>query len=195
MENKNVSDFKNFDVVITDNDNNFYGIVRIEHCRLKLDIVNLLIEDIIIRLCKNDKNIFYEKFSEIIGDMSEMLGNEITEIQNERCCVILCYNNCDIVNVDNFRIGKYWEDVKGKKNTDEKKITYNKKDLDYIVDTICCMLGNNQNVDSIGEHFVDWCENGNVFEENIDSKIYLMNLVKEKVDDLTDLLLKLYNNI
>ena len=69
------------------------------------------------------------------------------------------------------------------------------KDLDYMIDTICCMLGNNQNVDSIGEHFVDWCENGNVFEENIDSKIYLMNLVKEKVDDLTDLLLKLYNNV
>lgn len=85
---------------------------------------------------------------------------------------------------------------------------YKKEDLDCIVSHLISMLenntireSNNNVLNSVGESFVDWLEGGNtLFDEGkvrknqVEVRTDLMNLLSNKVDELTDLLLELYSN-
>lgn len=82
-----------------------------------------------------------------------------------------------------------------------EKSNYNLEDLKCIIGIICDMLDNNMNsVDSIGESFECWCENGDIFyddeeTEQAKNREDLMKKVAPYVDDLTNFLLGLYNDL
>ena len=74
-------------------------------------------------------------------------------------------------------------------------IKIDETDLKNVVMTISDMLYNNVNDLGNGEHFKDWCENGNCWENRKEQKIILMNRLKGKVDDLSNEILKVYEEV
>ena len=80
---------------------------------------------------------------------------------------------------------------------------YEKEDIKVVVDNIINMLSNNVEYgeNGIAESFVDWCENGDVFyneevkEEQSIARQNIMNYLKNDVDNLTNTLYKLFDNL
>lgn len=94
-----VKNLKNYNIVLVDNDNNFYGVIKVLSCSLRLEVVEEFIKDIIINLSGSEEK-FFMIFSEVISDMCGELEKKITKTQDYKCVVNFIYDNADTFNVD-----------------------------------------------------------------------------------------------
>lgn len=171
-------------IVFTDDNNNFYGIL-IVYSGYSEKVIKLRLENIIINMFGSSKK-FFEDFSGNLSKVLEVLGKEIIKDFGDKAIVQFEYNNGSMFNVDKvFNITQEIVD----------NCNYNEQDIIKITDTICSMLKNNcrLGISGMGESFVDWCENGNCFYENNKTRIKLMKAVCFEVDKLSEKLLDLFN--
>lgn len=171
-------------IVFTDDNNNFYGILIVVS-GYNEKAIRLRLEDIIISMFGNSE-VFFENFSENLSKVFEVFSNEIIEKFGDKANIQFEYNNGSMFNVDKvFNITQEIVDT----------CDYDKQDIIDITDTICNMLENNcrLGINGMGESFVDWCENGNCFYENNKVKTTLMKAVCFEVDKLSEKLLDLFN--
>lgn len=177
-------------IVFTDDNNNFYGIL-IVYSDYSEKAIRLRLEDIIISMFGSSKK-FFENFSENLSKVLEVFEKEIVEncrsrtSLEDKAIVQFEYNNGSMFNVDKvFNITQEIVDT----------CDYNKQDIVDITDTICSMLENNcrLGISGMGESFVDWCENGDCFTDNKRIRTTLMKAVCFEVDKLSEKLLDLFN--
>lgn len=171
-------------IVFTDDNNNFYGIL-IVYSGYSEKVIRLRLEDIIISMFGSSKK-FFENFSENLSKVFEVFGKEVVEKFGDKAIVQFEYNNGSMFNVDKvFNITQEIVDT----------CDYNEQDIVDITDTICSMLENNcrLGISGMGESFVDWCENGDCFTDNKRIRTTLMKAVCFEVDKLSEKLLDLFN--
>lgn len=171
-------------VVFTDDNNNFYGILTVVS-GYDEKTIKLILKDIIISMFGNSKN-FFENFSDNLSKVFEVFSKEIVEKFGSEAIIQFEYNNGSMFNVDKvFNITQEIVDT----------CDYNEQDIIDITDTICSMLENNcrLGISGMGESFVNWCENGNCFTDNKRIRTTLMKAVCFEVDKLSEKLLDLFN--
>ena len=100
-------------IVFTDDNNNFYGIL-IVYSDYSEKVIRLRLEDIIISMFGSSKK-FFENFSENLSKVFEVFGKEIIEEFGDKAIVQFEYNNGSMFNVDkvfnvlNDREGYYFK--------------------------------------------------------------------------------------
>ena len=100
-------------IVFTDDNNNFYGIL-IVYSDYSEKVIRLRLEDIIISMFGSSKK-FFENFSENLSKVLEVFGKEIVEEFGDKAIVQFEYNNGSMFNGDkvfnvlNDREGCYFE--------------------------------------------------------------------------------------
>ena len=106
-------------IVFTDDNNNFYGILMV-YSGYSEKVIRLRLEDIIISMFGSSKK-FFENFSENLSKVLEVFGKEVVENCRSRtpledkAIVQFEYNNGSMFNVDkvfnvlNDREGCYFE--------------------------------------------------------------------------------------
>lgn len=100
-------------IVFTDDNNNFYGIL-IVYSGYSEKVIRLRLEDIIISMFGSSKK-FFENFSENLSKVLEVFGKEVVEKFGDKAIVQFEYNNGSMFNVDkvfnvlNDREGCYFE--------------------------------------------------------------------------------------
>lgn len=85
-------------IVFTDDNNNFYGIL-IVYSDYSEKVIRLRLEDIIISMFGSSKK-FFENFSENLSKVFEVFGKEIIEEFGDKAIVQFEYNNGSMFNVD-----------------------------------------------------------------------------------------------
>ena len=85
-------------IVFTDDNNNFYGIL-IVYSGYSEKVIRLRLEDIIISMFGSSKK-FFENFSENLSKVFEVFGKEIVEDFGDKAIVQFEYNNGSMFNVD-----------------------------------------------------------------------------------------------
>lgn len=153
--------------------------------------------------------------SETLNDNNKMCDIYVKEIKKDLLYDLL-YNQEEIKNQIENDLCNYEEDseeyqyikdfyTKWKELFDfkidelEDIIDYNYEDLMRLIAMFGEMIDNNVSIggDSIGEKFVNWCENGNCFEDD-ERKENLVKLMKRfdfHSEDFINWLLGLYNNL
>ena len=85
-------------IVFTDDNNNFYGIL-IVYSGYSEKAIRLRLEDIIISMFGSSKK-FFENFSENLSKVLEVFGKEVVEKFGDKAIVQFEYNNGSMFNVD-----------------------------------------------------------------------------------------------
>ena len=85
-------------IVFTDDNNNFYGIL-IVYSGYSEKAIKLRLEDIIISMFGSSKK-FFENFSENLSKVLEVFGKEVVEKFGDKAIVQFEYNNGSMFNVD-----------------------------------------------------------------------------------------------
>lgn len=92
---------KVYRVVLTDTENNMYGILEFYNVDWNEDYIHCLIQDILLKSCKNNVEDYYDRFSEHISIMFEEIS-KMVECRFNNGYVKFYYNNCDMFYTDNI---------------------------------------------------------------------------------------------
>lgn len=191
-------------LIITDNDNNFYGILKVNSNWNSL-AVNNLFRTIIKEEFGTDEK-FFEDFSGNLSIAIEKLEKTILKDKvqafNNGYSVIFEYENYEYFNVD---------DIFDSEEEYIKSLNLSKEDLFVVAQCFADMIANNVDYkdDNIGESFYNWCEGGNTFynmygnwatehlteNEKIEAqrRTKLMKVFCKYADNVTDFFLRVYN--
>lgn len=190
-------------LIINDDNNNFYGILKVKSNWNSL-AVNNLFRTIIKEEFGNEEK-FFEDFSGNLSIAIEKLERTILvdkaqAIKNEYS-ISFEYDNYNYFNVD-----KVFD-----KDSYIKSLNLSKEDLFVVAQCFADMVANNCSYkdDNIGESFYNWCEGGNIFynmygniatehlteNEKIEAekRTKLMNLFCKYANGVTDFFLRVYN--
>lgn len=190
-------------LIITDNDNNFYGILKVNSNWNSLAVNNLFRTIIKEEFGSEEK--FFEDFSGNLSIAIEklektILVDKVQAIKNEYS-ISFEYDNYNYFNVDKvFNKDNYI-----------KSLNLSKEDLFVVAQCFADMISNNVDYrdDNIGESFYNWCEGGNIFynmygniatehlteNEKIEAekRTKLMKVFCKYADNVTDFFLRVYN--